>query len=116
MTPVAQLAQNNHRLITLLIVAFICLAVLMIIVTVLATKAIIMSNRRLAERYEALRTETIQTFIAGQKAENAKVIAETRAINRRMTELLDAWPGLVHPDESGVGSGGPSSLPPEGAS
>ncbi len=92
MTPVAQLAQNNHRLILLLGISFVCLAILMIFVTMIATKAIILSNRRLAQRYESLRAETLAEFIKVQRVENERLIAETRAVTARVKELLDQWP------------------------
>lgn len=85
-------AVENRQLIILVIIAFCANLIFSLILTVVAARAIILSNRRLAARYEELRTQTLDNFVSTQKAENARVIADTRAINKKMDAVLeDMW-------------------------
>lgn len=85
----------NRGLVLLLGVSFAALAIVVVIISIVSTRTIVRSNERLAERYEQLRKESLETFARIQREENARLVADTRAATAKMNVMADAlWDGL----------------------
>lgn len=92
-------AVANRHLIYVLMIMLVVLVVIMVAVSVVSVRAINRYQERLMHRFEALREDTLATYIETQRAENARLVADTRAATAKMNVMADAlWSGLQYND------------------
>lgn len=95
------LAEANRILIEFLIASFLIQGLLAVLTGYLAVRSLSRSQRMVMERFEKLREDSLKNYIALQKDENVRLVADTRAATAKMNVMADAlWQGLQFPQDT----------------